>query len=71
MSYTNTQAKAQPLFKGWLTNLLHEAFYLEEQTGEQSMQDPMPDEKTFEDEEEVEQFEFLKQFLGVRQLGSH
>ncbi len=71
MSYTLTQErkttqKAQPIFRGWLTQLLHEAFYMEENPELEVTSDPTPDEKVFEEEEEVEQFEFLKQFLGGR-----
>lgn len=54
-------------FRGWLTQLLHEAFYLEDFEENTSSLGPNPDEKTFVEEDEVEQFEFLKQFLGSHQ----
>lgn len=65
---TVAQAQAQPIFKGWLTQLLHEAFYMEENPDAQLMKDPTPDEKSYEEEEEVERFEFLKQFLSGRSI---
>ena len=53
-------------FRGFLTKLLHEAFYLEEEFIKESSQELSDDFVVHEPEEKIDQFSFIHQFLKLR-----
>ncbi len=53
-------------FRGFLTKLLHEAFYLEEDFMKENTQRLSEDFVVHEPEEKCDQFNFIHQFLKLR-----